>query len=304
MSKQIILDALESQYATKQSEAAQYELTVYNPALIELGKSISEWFSNELNINPHQIKFRHDDLEITPSSSDNESLSIAVNRWPATIDIKKRRSYSGDEKETYYEINYVSSNSKVNEKHIHYLTMLGQIAQHSSTIISKIESEWDVMASNILKPYYELTTDLRKLEHEVFAIRQEIYNANREKFKVAGFEHTISPQLSCERNWEENGYVYELKEIPKIFQLETGRGKWDYINVNAYRVIGAAKYNKTAIQIKKSSDSQQWIDMEVKNDYFDSFVHNVYVWETEDKQRRNNSETARYNDYLKLVAVS
>ena len=43
--------------------------------------------------------------------------------------------------------------------------------------------------------------------------------------------------------------------------------------------------------------------MEVKNDYFDSFVHNVYVWETEDKQRRNDSETARYNDILKLVVV-
>jgi hypothetical protein len=297
MSKQIILDALESQYATKQSEAAQYELTVYNPALIELDKSINEWFSNELNINPHQIKFRHDNLEITPSSSDNE-------RWPATIDIKKRRSYNpnGDGKDTYYEINYPSNNSKINEKHIHYLTMLGQIAQHSSTIISKIESEWDVMASNILKPYYELTRDLRKLEHEVFAVRQEIHNINREKFKVAGFEHTISPQLSCERNWEENGYVYELKETPKIFQLETGRGKWDYINVNAYRVIGAAKYNKTYIQIKKSSDSQ-WIDMEVKNDYFDSFIHNVYVWETEDKQRRNDSETARYSDILKMMVV-
>jgi hypothetical protein len=56
MSKQIILDALASQFSVKQNEFVQYETTVYEPALVELNKTISDWFSSVLEINPYEAK--------------------------------------------------------------------------------------------------------------------------------------------------------------------------------------------------------------------------------------------------------
>jgi hypothetical protein len=66
MSKQIILDALASQFAVKQNEFVQYETTVYQPALEGLNKSISDWFSSVLSVSPHSAKYTGDTLEIVP----------------------------------------------------------------------------------------------------------------------------------------------------------------------------------------------------------------------------------------------
>jgi hypothetical protein len=85
--------------------------------------------------------------------------------------------------------------------------------------------------------------------------------------------------------------------MPNSFVLDTGRGKWDYMNVNVYRVVGPAKYNKIALQVKRVGD-EQWKDIDVKHDYFDSFIESVYAWETTNKARRDADETERYNRYV------
>jgi hypothetical protein len=284
MSKQIILDALASQFAVKQSEFQQYTTTVHKPAIVKLNQSIHDWFSNVLTITPHDVKFNSDNLEITPSRD---------GKWPSTINIRKRYSFR-DGENNYYEIDYRGSNNKVEDNNMYYLITLGKIAQHINLITENIENEWKSAYKAIYNPYSELNSELGKLEREINQIKQDIDVAKREEYKVAGFEHTISPNLYCKINYDTD--QYELVEQPRTFQLETGRGKWDYTHVNAYRVVGPAKYNKIALQVKKQDDTR-WLDIEVKGDYFDSFIETVYDWERSKRDKYNASETERFNRY-------
>jgi hypothetical protein len=284
MSKQIILDALASQYAIKQNEFVHYETVIHKPALEGLNKSINDWFNNVLTISPYSINFNSDTLEITPSND---------GKWPSAINIRKRYSYRDDEN-NYYEIDYRSGHGKVEDNNIYYLTTLGKIAQHISLITENIENDWKPSYTAVYKPYSELSSELGKLEREINQIKQDIDVAKREEYKVAGFEHTISPNLYCKINYDTD--QYELVEQPRTFQLETGRGKWDYTHVNAYKVVGPAKYNKIALQVKKQDDTR-WLDIEVKGDYFDSFIETVYDWERSKRDKYNASETERFNRY-------
>jgi hypothetical protein len=284
MSKQIILDALASQFAVKQNELVQYETTVYQPAVEGLNKSIGDWFGSVLFIRPHSAKYTGDTLEIVPTED---------GRWPSAINIRKHYSYRDDEN-NYYDIDYRSSHNKVEMANIYYLTTLGKIAQNVNLIIENIENEWKPAYKAIHAPHYELISELRTLEHEINAVKRDIHTSKRETYKAAGFEHTVSPRLYCKMNYDTN--QYELTEIPTEFNLETGRGKWDYIYVNAYRVIGSAKYNKIALQVKRKDDLH-WSDIDVKHDYFDSFIETVYDWETSKKEKSDADETTRFNRY-------
>jgi hypothetical protein len=285
MSKQIILDALASQFATKQNEFIQYETTVYSPALEGLNKSISDWFSSVLSVSPYSAKYTGDTLEIVP---------IEDGRWPSAINIRKHYSYRDDEN-NYYDVDYRASHNKVDTNNMYYLTTLGKVAQHVALIIDNIENEWKPAYKAIYKPYYELNNELRKLENEINTVKRDIHIAKREEYKVAGFEHTISPYNHCKYNYDTT--QYELVEMLKELRLETGRGKWDYIHINAYRVIGPAKYNKIALQIQKLGNAQ-WIDIDVKGDYFDSFIETVYDWEISGKARYEAREFEQYNRYI------
>jgi len=282
MSKQIILDALASQFSVKQNEFVQYETTVYEPALVELNKTISDWFSSVLEINPYEAKYTDDILEITPTEDGS---------WPSTIKVRKYYSYR-DDKNNHYEIDYRSNHSKIDATNIYYLTTLGKIAQHVNLIIENIENEWKPAYKAIHKPYYELNSELDKLEREINVVKQEIHTSKREVYKVAGYEHTVLPRLACKPNYDTD--QYELIEQEESFKLDTGRGKWDYIYVNAYRVIGPAKYNKIALEIK-GKPQDNWKPIEVKHDYFDSFIESVYSWETNRKAKDDAYETERYN---------
>jgi len=285
MSKQIILDALASQFAVKQNELVQYETTVYQPALDKFNESIRDWFGSVLFIRPHSAKYTGDTLEIVPTED---------GRWPSAINIRKHYSYKDDEN-NYYDIDYRASHNKVEMANIYYLTTLGKIAQNVNLIIENIENEWKPAYKAIHNPHYQLINELRTLENEINAVKRDIHTAKREEYKAAGFEHIMSPRLYCKMNYDTN--QYELTEIPTEFNLETGRGKWDYIYVNAYRVIGSAKYNKIALQVKRKDDLH-WSDIDVKGDYFDSFIETVYDWETNKKAKSDADETTRYNRYV------
>jgi len=285
MNKQIILDALASQFAVKQNEFVQYESTVYEPALVKLNQSIHDWFSSVLNVSPYNVKYTGDTLEIVP---------IEDGRWPSAINVRKHYSYRDDEN-NYYDIDYRSSHNKVNTTNLYYLTTLGKIAQHSALIIDNIENEWKPAYKAIFQPYYELDSELGKLEREINQIKQEIHQNNREGYKTVGFQHAISPQLVCEIVDYSTGN-YELLSKPKHFNLTTGRGRWDYSGIVEYRVVGLGKYNKVQLMVKDHSD-RDWMNVEVKQDYFDDFIADVYQWETNGKQSSDESQTKRFERY-------
>jgi hypothetical protein len=286
MSKQIILDALAAQFAVKQNEFTQYDTTVYQPALAELNKTVSDWFSMVLDLNPYRLTFNGDYVEITPSDE---------GKWHSMITIRKNSGW-GIEKDTY-SIDYRSGYGKAeNQTDMYYLTTLGKVAQNIDLIVENMKSEWKPAHQAIYKPYYELSNELGKLESEINGIKQQIHSDNRETYKAPGFEHTVTSQLACKMNYDTN--EYELKTVPYTIRLETGSGKWDYMWVNAYKVIGPAKYRKIAIQVKRNEGDERWEDIEVKGEFFDQFIAEVYNWETRLREKRDEDETKRYNKFV------
>ena len=252
MSKQIILDALASQFAIKQNEFAQYDTTVYHPALAEMNKTVSDWFSMVLELNPYGLTFHGDYIEITPSDE---------GKWHSTITIKRNSGW-GVEKDTY-SIDYRSGYGKAeNQTDMYYLTTLG----------------------------------------EINGVKQQIHADSREIYKAPGFEHALTSQLACKMNYDTN--EYELKKVPYTVRLETGSGKWDYMWINAYKVIGPAKYRKIAIQVKRNEGDERWEDIEVKGEFFDLFISEVYNWETRLREKRDEDETKRYNKFVEAKQTS
>jgi hypothetical protein len=286
MDKQVIIDALDAQIKVKQEERNQYEKTIYLPALAELDESIKQWLSSELSMDVYEVKYKGDnDLDIIPTI-------IGSGTWTYTISILKRSDYGG---KYFYEINYRSSLGKVQDDNIYYLTTLGKIAANFSVITEKMENDWENTYQVIRQPYIQLKSKLNDLEYEVNKLAAEKAVADRETYKAVGFEHTVAPQIVCKTNYDTN--EYELVETSNSCVLTTGRGKWDYIHVNSYRVVGPAKYNKIAL-IVKTGASDKWRDIEVKYDYFDQFIQQVYHWEMNTKHWRDADETKRYNKYI------
>jgi hypothetical protein len=286
MNKQIILDALAAQFATKQNEFLQYETAVYNPAVDNLNNEVREWFKSTLDVIVHDITYNNDHgIEITPFN----------NKWPGRINIRKKYSYSRNEDQNPFDISYSSSYGTVEHNNMFYLTVLGKVASNIELVIEKIENTWVETYRNIKKPYNNLSDELYKLEQEVNRVKQEIHENNREGYKAIGFEHSISSQLVCEITDYSIGN-YELNIHPKRINLTTGRGRYDYVDVVAYRVVGQGKYNKVSLLIK-AQPNHEWTDIEVKQDYFNDFVADVYQWETHGKQSSDESQTKRFNRY-------
>lgn len=285
MNKQIILDALAAQFATKQNELLQYESAVYNPAINDLNNEVREWFKTALDVVVHDITYNNDyGIEITPFND----------KWPGRINIRKKYSYSKSEINPF-DINYSSSYGTVEHNNMFYLTVLGKVASNIELIIDKVENTWVETYRSIKKPYNELSNELYKLEQEVNRVKQEIHENNREGYKAVGFEHSISSQLVCEITDYSTGN-YQLNVHPKRINLTTGRGRYDYTDVVAYRVVGPGKYNKVSLLIK-SHPNHDWTSIDVKQDYFDEFVADVYQWETTGKQSSDENQTKRFERY-------
>ena len=286
MNKQIILDALASQFATKQNELSQYEAAVYDPAINNLNNEVREWFKTALDIIVHNITYSNGEgIEITPFDE----------RWANKISIRKKYSYYRDENLNPYEIYYSQSHNTVDHNNMFYLTVLGKVASNIELVIDKIDNSWIEAYRNIARPYNDLNNELYKLEQEVNRVKQEIHENNREGYKAVGFEHSVSSQLVCEITDYSIGN-YELNTHPKRINLTTGRGKWDYIDVSAYRVIGQGKYNKVSLLVK-TQYHHDWTGIEVKQDYFNDFVADVYHWETTGKEISDETQTKRFNRY-------
>ena len=285
MNKQIILDALAAQFATKQNELLQYESTVYNPAIDNLNNEVREWFKSTLDVIVHDITYNNDHgIEITPFND----------KWPGRINIRKKYSYSKSEINPF-DITYSSSYGTVEHNNMFYLTVLGKVASNIELVIEKIENTWVEIYRNIKKPYNELGNELYKLEQEVNRVKQEIHENNREGYKAIGFEHSISSQLVCEITDYSTGN-YQLNVHPKRINLTTGRGRYDYVDVSAYRVVGQGKYNKVSLLVKTQYHND-WTGIEVKQDYFNDFVADVYHWETTGKEMSDETQTKRFNRY-------
>jgi hypothetical protein len=86
----------------------------------------------------------------------------------------------------------------------------------------------------------------------------------------------------------------ELVDGSKLIELKTGRGRWDYVHVHGYKVIGFAK-GKYTLECFRNNDTKFQMVVSEKN--MNLFIDDVYQWENIGCDKETAKQIERYNKY-------
>jgi hypothetical protein len=293
---QTTLTALKSQLESQKEASKYYYDNVFSKEIAALEANIVEWF----------YKFTGETYTVKLESG-GETLQIHVpgqdenDMWrhnAITINYYSRYNEEAKAKLSFYskEVEYNDT------KTIAYLKTLGMVA----TLLNQINfmmPTWKAEYQQYAEKRY--VTFEQPISHTEFAIRKteaEILEQGLTSYKQAGFTHTISSSMVCERQYnipyDEQG-AYELKTKTQYFDLQTGRGKYDYIRVYAFEVVGDVKNGKVEMNIKTTAvEDGSFSPIVVTKARFDDFIATVYNWENFDSSVYNTKQTERYLDHM------
>jgi hypothetical protein len=291
---QTTLTALQSQLESQKQAAQYYTENVFNKEVESLQSKISDFLE----------KFFGERYDVTYDGSQLTIWTSDEKHWSSDAIRIDRYAYHG-EKATARLSWYSSSCTVEDTKHRSYLKVLGLVA----TVLNQIDAEmpkWSEEYQQYSEKLY--VTFLQPVSNTEFAIRKieaQILEEGLESYKKPGFALTISPRTNCERHWEiptdEIG-AYSLESQPQYFELQTGRGRYDYVRVFAFEVVGPVKHGKVQMNIYTSSDpSYNASPIVVTKNRFDDFIATVYNWENFDKPVYNAKQTDKFNQHAKKV---
>jgi hypothetical protein len=298
---QTTLTALQSQLESQKEASKYYYDNVFAKEIAALEASIVEWF----------YKFTGETYTIKLESG-GETLQIHVpgqdenDMWrhnAITINYYSRYNEEAKAKLSFYskEVEYNDT------KTIAYLKTLGMVA----TLLNQINfmmPTWKAEYQQYAEKRY--VTFEQPISHTEFAIRKtekEIAEQDIAEYSKAGFQHTISSRTVCERHYnipyDQEG-SYTLETNPQYFDLQTGRGKYDYVRVYAFEVVGEVKYGKVQMNIKTTAvEDGSFSSIVVTKARFDDFIATVYHWESKQRDQDNAKQIERYNDHMSKFSV-
>jgi len=298
---QTTLTALQSQLESQKEASKYYYDNVFSKEVATLEASIVEWF----------YKFTGETYTVKLESG-GETLQIHVpgqdenDMWrhnAITINYYSRYNEEAKAKLSFYskEVEYNDT------KTIAYLKTLGMVA----TLLNQINFMMPVWKAEY-QQYAEkrYVTFEQPISHTEFAIRKtekEIAEQGIAEYSKAGFQHTISSRTVCERHYnipyDQEG-SYTLKTNPQYFDLQNGRGKYDYVRVYAFEVVGEVKYGKVQMNIKTTAvEDGSFSSIVVTKARFDDFIATVYHWESKQRDQDNAKQIERYNDHMSKFSV-
>jgi hypothetical protein len=192
-------------------------------------------------------------------------------------------------------------------KTIAYLKTLGMVAVLLNQI-NFMMPVWKAEYQQYAEKRY--ATFEQPISHTEFAIRKtekEIAEQGIAEYSKAGFQHTISSRMICERHYnipyDQEG-SYTLETNPQYFDLQNGRGKYDYVRVYAFEVVGEVKYGKVEMNIKTTAvEDGSFSSIVVTKARFDDFIATVYHWESKQRDQDNAKQIERYNDHMSKFSV-
>lgn len=298
---QTTLTALQSQLESQKEASQYYYENVFSKEVATLEASISEWFA-KFTGEKYTIRLESggETLQIFSSQEDVKDM------WRHNaITVYHYARYGEDAKA---KLSFYSKEVEYDDtKTIAYLKTLGMIA----TLLPQINfmmPTWKAEYQQYAQKRY--ATFEQPISHTEFAIRKtqkEIAEQGIAEYSKAGFKHTISTRTVCERHFEidrdqEGAYTLETK--PQYFDLQTGRGRYDYVRVYAFEVVGPIKGGKVEMNILTTCDPNQplFSPITVTKARFDDFIATVYNWETVDREKDSAREIERFNANTKKVA--
>lgn len=298
---QTTLTALQSQLESQKEASKYYYDNVFSKEVATLEASIVEWFY-KFTGETYTVKLESggETLQIhVPGQDENDTWrhnAITINY------------YSRYNEEAKAKLSFYSKEVEYNDtKTIAYLKTLGMVA----TLLNQINFMMPVWKAEY-QQYAEkrYVTFEQPISHTEFAIRKtekEIAEQGIAEYSKAGFQHTISSRTVCERHYnipyDQEG-SYTLKTNPQYFDLQNGRGKYDYVRVYAFEVVGEVKYGKVQMNIKTTAvEDGSFSSIVVTKARFDDFIATVYHWESKQRDQDNAKQIERYNDHMSKFSV-
>ena len=293
---QTTLTALQSQLESQKEASKYYYDNVFSKEVATLEASIVEWFY-KFTAETYTVKLESggETLQIhVPGQDENDTWrhnAITINY------------YSRYNEEAKAKLSFYSKEVEYNDtKTIAYLKTLGMVA----TLLNQINfmmPTWKAEYQQYAEKRY--VTFEQPISHTEFAIRKtekEIAEQDIAEYSKAGFQHTISSRTVCERHYnipyDQEG-SYTLETNPQYFDLQTGRGKYDYVRVYAFEVVGEVKYGKVQMNIKTTAvEDGSFSSIVVTKARFDDFIATVYHWESKQRDQDNAKQIERYNDHM------
>jgi hypothetical protein len=291
MDNQIILTALKSQLATKKEERDAYETSTSEPAFKALSDEVLA--SLRENVSPLIPKITLSDsrIEIMKCSGPNSSWSSM------TISLEQNwRASASYTKEQFVKINwYASSATREHENVLNDLQIFGAVAAKLAWIEYEFINNWRPRLIEINKPCDLMRADIYQIEYNIRTIEQKIIQEGISKYKEVGFSCQINKPLGIETDYDTEGNPPRLKEHDAYLKLSTGRSKWDYIFPQSFKVLKTNKY-KTTLEI--TFDNTKTKEFTVSAKSFDSFIADVYRWQTGQSETHNKSITEKFKERL------
>ena len=291
MDNQIILTALQTQLATKKEERDAYETSTSEPAFKALSDEVLA--SLRENVSPLIPKITLSDsrIEIMKCSGPNSSWSSM------TISLEQNwRASASYTKEQFVKINwYASSATREHENVLNDLQIFGAVAAKLAWIEYEFINNWRPRLIEINKPCDLMRADIYQIEYNIRTIEQKIIQEGISKYKEVGFSCQINKPLGIETDYDTEGNPPRLKEHDAYLKLSTGRSKWDYIFPQSFKVLKTNKY-KTTLEI--TFDNTKTKEFTVSAKSFDSFIADVYRWQTGQSETHNKSITEKFKERL------
>jgi hypothetical protein len=284
MNKNIILAALQSQLQTIKAESQAHYTDVYQPAVAKLNDKISKWFATNVISGMHLIELNGDSITVYPTDATGYSNNISINYrggWRSDGGYVEVSSYRPD-----------LNSSEDNTNSIAYYAAMYAIAQKFDRISKEYMTKWLPAFNKLTAAKSDISDAIWKIEREIRNCEEEIATIEKDIYFKSGFECTLKPRHDFD--WSTN----EKKVDAKHIRLTNGRSRWDYFNINSFKVVNfpKAKHAKVVLEFPYGSDNKI-VTREVSKKYYSQFVDSVYHWQTKgaaEKEAEVDEKVAHY----------
>ena len=282
MNKQIILEALEAQHKTKQAEIEAYENDVVKPAYEVQNAKVQLWFRENVSSLISHLSATSDKIEIAKSGDGSQ--------WSACT-IYLSTDWRSEPRSKFAEFNWYSS--RANGKETAILTdvqIFGAVAAKFKEIESMMIEVWHPAFIEIYSELNKMERECSNLSTTISNTKHEIANEEKNRYKQVGFSCELNGKKYINTNWETN--EVSLDDVKHQIKLQTGRSKWDYVYISAFKVKAINKYKCT---LEISNDMHALKEITITTNRFYDFIEDVFNWQNGGSESDIKYITDRYN---------
>ena len=287
MSNKTILSALNAQLETKSAELNKLVDEQQKPQLQAKKAEVLAWLRENVSSLIPAITIDIDRLEINKSSSPKSGWSAST----VYINTDWRTQ------EKHAKFNWYSSSATLEDKNeLNDVQIFGALAANLAKIEFIMINEWTPALQVINAPVNILERELSELNRSIRDIETKIADEIKNSYTKVGFELQFKKSKVAEYIRSEDGSDdrMELVDGSKLIELKTGRGRWDYVHVHGYKVIGFAK-GKYTLECFRNNDTKFQMVVSEKN--MNLFINDVYQWENIGCDKETAKQIERYNKY-------